>query len=250
MSPAAGTRSRRQRCPIGGTKPKEGACESPPASAELLAPSHLASLSAYHTNRIGCRGAPSIRTTSNARQPSPTHEAPSVKSSIEILLQKHTPPEEHLYHRSYCRIIGRRVARACREGLPQAPGIGEDRCPVARDQRHGFVDPLCATVRRRLMQPTSAGWRRLEPSYRPDRTLLQSTASVDRSRVQRLKVPGGLQGPGACPGCHGGGDHDQDSGYGDCDEPAHPIDAGAAIAPERGVDEPADQDPTDAANDG
>ena len=69
---------------------------------------------AYHTSRTDCRDLPSIRTTSNARLPSPFHEAPSVGSSIEMVAEA-TLPEEHLDHRSCRRIIGRRVARACGE---------------------------------------------------------------------------------------------------------------------------------------
>ena len=42
----------------------------------------------------------------------------------------------------------------------------------------------------------------------------------------------------------------QDGGYGDRDKPAHPVDAGAAVASERGVDEPAEDDASDPAEDG
>ena len=92
----------------------------------------------------------------------------------------------------------------------------------------------------------------LRPARSPDLWLRNGTEAwaVDRSRVQFLKGPGDSQGPGARPAGHRGGDHDQDSRYRDRDDPPHPIDAGAAVAPERGVDEPTDQDPTDPTNDG
>src|SRR5215217_2241078 len=68
--------------------------------------------------------------------------------------------------------------------------------------------------------------------------------------VQRLQEPGESQDARPRPRCHRGGDHDEDSGYGDRDDPPHPVDTRTTVAPERGVDEPADQDPTDAADDG
>src|SRR4029079_12085555 len=47
-----------------------------------------------------------------------------------------------------------------------------------------------------------------------------------------------------------GFDDDQDGRDHDRDDPADPVHAGAAVAPERGVDEPAEHDSADAAEDG
>ena len=81
------------------------------ASATSAYGDRVAGRLAYHTSRTGCRGEPSIRTTSSARLPDPFHEVPSAETSIEMGCSKKTLPEEHLYQRSCRRIIRRRVAR-------------------------------------------------------------------------------------------------------------------------------------------
>jgi hypothetical protein len=47
-----------------------------------------------------------------------------------------------------------------------------------------------------------------------------------------------------------GRDHDEDDGHRERDQPPNPIDTGTAISAERCVDEPADQNPGDSADDG
>src|SRR5215218_1180730 len=95
-----------------------------------------------------------------------------------------------------------------------------------------------------------AGWHnKATPHFSSALNMLgemRSGASTgNNGQVLSAQLPARLAPRGQCR-C----DHDQDRSNRNCYEPAHPVDPWAAVATERGVEVPAEDDTTDAAQDG